>query len=436
MSRQIFHLPSLCAGAVLLTALGTASNVAANPTDTIQVKLSDGATMTLFVKNPEELRKLRAYKMDSLMVLLDRYITQAQTVCRAAGDAGRTTMEFSPARDLNNPNAPEKLRVVVYNRANNQPATTSTHVDVGSAISINVAEGSDGTSSAHVRIAGAGVRVQENANGTTTVRVGRRAAIADSLEDAREEAAREARRQREDEDRTNSFLSFGFGLNTLVNAESAQLAGAATPTQVPISLDNWGSRYAHLGYLADTRLRKDVKSAAFVRYGVDFAFHNYMIDGNRQWVNAEGVTKLQTAPDGRQLDKSKLATTAVQVPLQLGLRFRNDQGLETVAVAAGGFAGYRLSARTKEKYQLDGDTKKVKERGSFNLQDFQYGLTGSISIFGHELFATYNLNEVFRKDRGPQANVIAFGWNVVNHRSNIKSKKYGRVRHDSAMAMR
>lgn len=432
----MFRLSSFVTGAALLTGLGTAASAAANPTDTIQVKLSDGATMTLFVKNPEELRKLRGYKMDSLLALLDRYITQAQAVSRAAGDAGRTTMEFSPARDLNNPDAPEKLRVVVYNAEKNRPATTSTRVDVGRNISVNIHESGDGHSSAQVRIAGTGVRVHDGVNGKTSVQVGRQAIITDSLNDVRKDSLDELDNQRQDEERTDSYLEVGFGLNSLASAGSAQLAGAPSPTAVPVALDNWGSRFVQLGILADTRLLKAARSAPFVRYGVQFAFNNYMLDGNRQWINEEGTTKLVNATDGRQLDKSKLATSAVQVPVQLGLNFHDKQGRESFSVAAGGFVGYRLNARTKLKYQQDGDTKKIKERGAYNLEDLQYGLLGTVSIFGYELFATYNLNELFREARGPQANVIAFGLNIFNHDRDFKSQKYGHSKRGGSVACR
>ncbi len=421
---QMFRFSSLLAGAAVLAGLGTAATAAANPTDTIQVKLSDGATMTLFVKNPDELRKLRAYKMDSLMALLDRYITQAQAVSKAAGDAGRTTMEFSPAQDLHNPNAPEKLRIVVYNSTKTQSASTSTHVDLGPGFQVDVREHGDGHASAHVRIGGADVHVTDG----TTDKKSRRNIIADSLDHIRTDSLDEVRRIGKDEEHTDSYLGFGFGLNALAHAGSAQLAGAATPTTVPAALDNWGSRYAQIGILADTRLLRSPRSAPFVRYGVQFAFNNYMLDGNRQWLNDAGTTRLMDAPDDRQLQKSKLTTTAVQVPVQLGMRFHNRKGRETLSVTAGGFAGYRLSAHSKVKFDQEGDTKKLKNRGSFNLEDFQYGLLGSISIFGHEFFATYNLNEVFKKDRGPQANVVAFGWNVSAHPVNFKSRKYGNTK--------
>ena len=410
---------SLFAGAPLFTGLSLATAATAadlptpQPTDTIQITLADGASMTLFVKDQEQLRKLRAYKMDSLLTLLDRYLTQAHNVSKAAGDAGKTTMEFYPARDLNNPGAPEKLRVVVYNEKG-RPATTTTRVDIGRGVTIRVEEDpTNGTT--QVAINGKGVRVTETNDGTK-VKIGR--------QDMDEDSLKQARRQRYDEEHTHGYMTVGFGFNTLANAGRVQVAGDPDGATAPISLRNWGSRYIHLGYMADTRLLRAPTSAPFLRYGVQFAFNNYMLEGNRQWVDVNDVTMIAAAPDGRSLQKSKLATSTVQLPVLLGFRLHNQKGKEALSVAAGGFAGYRINSRTKTKFDQSGDSKKVKDRGAYNLEDFQYGLMGSISVFGHELFATYNLNEVFRSKQGPQGNVLAFGVTLMGNEHNMRSDKY------------
>ena len=431
-----FSPTTVLAGATLLTGLGlglrasaAAPALACDNDDTLHIKLSEGATMTLFVKNQDELRRLRAYKMDSLLTLLDRYLTQAQNVSKAAGDAGRTTLEFYPARDLGNPTAPEKLRVVVYNEKN-QPTITTTRVDVGRGVTVRVQEGADGNQTTQVRVVDTGVKVTETADDGTKIKIGRQAIIDDSL------AAidQEKKDIRCDERRTEEYLSLAFGFNSLLNVERAEVAGTSPATTAPIDLRPWGSRYVSLGFMSDTRLFKHPRSAPFVRYGIQAAFNNYMLEGNRQWVDdTDNVTRIAAAPDGRSYQKSKLATSAVQVPVLLGFRFHNQKGDESVSFAAGGFAGYRINARTKVKYVEDGDTKKVKDRDDYNLENFQYGLLGSVSVFGHELFASYNLNELFRKDRGPQANVLAFGVTLIGNEHNLKSKKY---RTSGGMAMR
>lgn len=377
--------------------------------DTIQVRLSSGAAMTLHVRDAGAIKRMRASQMDSLLATLDRYVKQAEAVAQIAGDAGRTALEFYPARDLKNPAAPEKLRVVVYNDPK-RGATTTTSTASGTMPVIVSGEVTDVSVGGR---SGVRVRVEEgNGHDRTIVHIG--ASSQDNDEDERnEDSIRHARHQRFDQERTHGGLNLGFGLNTLMHSGRAALAGTTPSTSVPVDLRTWGSRYVQLGWLWDTRLGEQVNASPFVRYGFSFAFSNYMLGKNRQWVDENDVTKLQNSTEDRELTKSKLATTVLNLPVIFGVKLRNTAGKEVLRLAAGGYGGYRLGAHTKLKYQEDGKTRKVKDPGSYNLEDWQYGLTGALGIYGTELFVNYNLNEVFKKDRGPSGNVLSFGVTLI-----------------------
>lgn len=420
---------TLLTGATLCAGMCTASVALANPTDTIQMRLSDGATMTLYVRNEAELRKLRTYKMDSLMALLDRYVTQAQAMSKNAGTAGRTTMEFNPQRDLNNPNAPEKLKIVVYgdqerfsatDGSNPKPTVVRIGKDDGKGVMVRVEEG-PGRESTQVRVGkGVQVRVQEGKGGDKTyVRLGN----TEFNNDSSDIIDHEPENIRYDERRTHDDIQLGFGLNNIINGSRAEVAGQPGQT-LPIDLRPWGSRFVQLGWVWDTRIGKAVTSAPFIRYGFNFAFNNYMLDKNRMWVDDNDVTRLANAPEGRELQKSKLATTVLNLPVLLGIKLRNSHGNQVFRLAAGGFVGYRLNSRTKLKYRENGSTHKPKDHGSYNLEDMQYGATGAVSIYGHELFVNYNLNELFKKDRGPQGNVLAVGYTLCGIDGSFRSQKY------------
>ncbi len=435
-----FPFPSLLASAAFCATLGLSSAAWATcpttaaadaPADTIHVRLSDGAQLTLYVRNREELHKLRAYKMDSLLSMLDRYVAQAEAVSRTAGANATTEMEFSPAKESNDPSAPEKLRVVVYNGRDGRRHSTRTEIGGGELTKVKVGNN--------------GVMVEE-ANGVTRVQIGGpRSGVSVHVEEGKgkdgkelasirigsdykdeshnEDSLRTARRLRHDQQRTHSSLYLGLGLNTLTHAGQAG-AGLPDPAAtVPLNLRTWGSRFVQLGQIWDTRLGASIRSAPFVRYGFTFAFHNLMVDKNREWQDQNNVTVLAPTKEGRQLDKSKLAITSLNLPVLLGIKLRNQAGREVIRLAAGGFAGYRINAHTKLKYQEEGSTRKPKEHGSFNLEDFQYGLTGAVGVFGSELFVNYNLNEAFRNNRGPQGNLVSFGITLMGIDSDLRSSK-------------
>ncbi|WP_139921847.1 porin family protein [Hymenobacter sp. DG01] len=365
--------------------LGFASQAATRPgnDDTILVKLPNQATMTLYVKDKAQLRQMRQYKLDSLLVLLDAYITQAE----AAGKNSKSeqiTMEFYPAKEQPGKKVPEQIRITVRNQGPGSQNKSADHVDVtlGRVFGVTVDESSNGD------------------NDRVSVRVG---ALSDS--------ARQAQRKARDEQRANRAVRSNFnidlGLNTLVNRETP--AGGEDFDLRPI-----GSRYLSLNWHYDIRVGK--KGSPFhLITGPELAFNNYMLDKNNQFFDVDGRTiisqNLETP--NRELQKSKLAVSSINLPLMPVLDFKNKKGRDAFRIGAGGFVGYRLGSHTKIKYEDGGNTKKDKDRGSYNLADFQYGLQGTIGIRSIDLFAKYNLNDTFKNNRGPQAQTLSFGISLL-----------------------
>lgn len=365
--------------------MGFASQAASRPgnDDTILVKLPNQATMTLYVKDKAQLRQMRQYKLDSLIVLLDAYITQAE----AAGKNSKSeqvTMEFYPAKEQPGKKVPEQIRITVRNQGAGSQTKSADRVDVtlGRVFGVTVDESSS------------------NGDDRVSVRVG---ALSDS--------ARQAQRKARDEQRANRAVRSNFnidlGLNTLVNRETP--VGGEDFDLRPI-----GSRYLSLNWHYDIRIGK--KGSPFhLITGPELAFNNYMLDKNNQFLDVDGrtiISKNLETPN-RELQKSKLAVSSINLPLMPVLDFKNKKGHDAFRIGAGGFIGYRLGSHTKIKYEDGGNTKKDKDRGSYNLADFQYGLQGTIGIRRIDLFAKYNLNDTFKDNRGPQAQTLSFGISLL-----------------------
>ncbi|RSK33154.1 outer membrane beta-barrel protein [Hymenobacter metallilatus] len=384
------RFPVLVAALLLGTATAGQAKTLARPTtvandDTIVVKLPNQASMTLYVKNKAQLRELRQYKLDSLLVLLDGYISQAEAAGKNS-KAEQVTMEFYPAKEQPGKQVPEQIRITVRNQGTGAKATKSAdHVDVtlGRVFGVSVEESTDGGSD-HV-----------------SVRVGTSAA-SDSVRNAERKAKQEERRNRA----VHSNFDIDLGVNALVNKSVPQNQFA--PDLRPIA-----SRYLSLNWHYDVRVGGK-GSPLFLRTGPEVAFNNYMLDNNYQFVNTNGVTTIVKADAGRNLEKSKLAVTSINLPLMPMLNFQDKKGKDAFRLGAGGFIGYRLGSHTKIKYEADGGTKKDKDRGSYNLEDFQYGVQGIVGIRGIDLFVKYNLNDTFKSNRGPQAQTLSFGFSLLN----------------------
>ncbi|UOQ64321.1 porin family protein [Hymenobacter volaticus] len=379
------RLSSLLAAFVLLAL---ASPCFARPTfpahldDTIVVKLPNQATMTLFVKNKQQLRELRAYKLDSLMILLDTYISQAE----AAGKNSKSeqvTMEFYPAKDRPGKQVPEQIRITMRNDESRNSTVKENNVEVrmGRVFGVSVQEKSDGSKD----------RVDIHVGSTPKD---------DSIAAAKRKAKQEEKQNRA----VHSNFNIDLGLNTLVNVEAP--AGQTEPDLKPI-----GSRYLSLNWHYDIRVGQK-GSPLHLLTGPELAFNNYMLDDNSRFVNTAGITTLQVDAD-RSLEKSKLAVTTLNLPLMAVLDFQDKKGRDAFRIGAGGFVGYRLGSHTKIKYSEDGRTHKDKDRGSYNLEDFQYGLQGTIGIRKLDLFAKYSLNDLFQSNRGIQAQTFSFGVSLL-----------------------
>ena len=356
--------------------------------DTILVRLPNQATMTLYVKNKAQLRELRNYKLDSLIVLLDTYITQAEKASQGSSSE-QVTMEFYPAKDQPGKQVPEQIRITMHNdpKAPGRTTKSGDHVDVtlGRVFGVSVDENTDGTGSDRV-----------------SVRVGT-SAKSDSVRNAERKAKQEERANRA----VHSNFNIDLGLNALTNKQR-DINGNTLDLR-PIA-----SRYISLNWHYDIRLGQ-VGSPLFLRTGPELAFNNYMLDNNYQFVNQNSITMLQKpAEPGRNLEKSKLSVSSINLPLMPMLNFQDKKGHESFRIGAGGFVGYRLGSHTKLKYEDNGSTKKDKDRGNYNLEDFQYGVQGTIGIRSIDLFAKYNLNNTFKDNRGPQAQTISFGISLLN----------------------
>ncbi|GAA3940023.1 porin family protein [Hymenobacter algoricola] len=383
------RLSSLLA-ALLLTVLAApcATQAASRPTndDTILVKLPNKATMTLVTKNKAQLKELRTYHLDSLMILLDSYISQADAASKNA-DNKAVTMEFYPAKDHPGTNAPEEVRITVR-AEDTQAGTGKTTTKVGRYITVSVDDD------------------EKDANDNDDINItigGKNKGGSDSLR------AEKSRRKRQEYANkvVHSNVNLDLGLNTLINRSPWK---DASGVDQDFDLKPTGSRYVSLNYLYEIRVGGKASPLHLIM-GPELSFNNYMFDKNRRLFATDTRTDILREPT-LSLEKSKLSVTTLNLPVLANLNFKDKKGHSMFSLSAGGYAGYRLSSHTKIKYESEGNTRKDKDRSSYNLEDFQYGLQGGIGVRGIDLFVKYGLNDLFKDNRGPQGQTVSFGISI------------------------
>jgi hypothetical protein len=372
MKPTVFSAALLALFAAAITG-AQARTLAVPPADTIVVRLPNRAIMTLVVRDAQQLRQLPQYHLDSLVARLGPYIKRADEAAKSAS-TDRVTTQFFPNQDAPGQNLPEEIRITTRkSQGPNSPRTN--RVDVALSRTF-------------------GLQMKTNSEGKKTYSTG-----SAETRQARRDSLYEISQARH---RAKMRLVVDAGLNALTNR------GSGAP-----ELRTLGSRYISLNLDAHVRLG-GTHSPAYIIFGPEFAFNNYMLEGNNKWVNQNGLTSAVLETNGRQYQKTKLATSTFTVPLmfQLNLREKDARGGRSrsgFTIGAGGFVGYRLGSWTKLKYFEDGNTYKDKNHGSYNLTDWQYGLQGVIGYHGLTFFGKYHLNDLFREGQGPKAQTLSFG---------------------------
>lgn len=141
--------------------------------------------------------------------------------------------------------------------------------------------------------------------------------------------------------------------------------------------------------------------------GFGFEFNRYdMKRNNRLMYNSDSVWgAIDTTVS---FDKNFLKTTYIQAPLLLEFNTSKDPD-KGLYVAAGVVAGYNIAAKTKYKYELNGDKNKDIVKGHYNINPFKLSATARIGFRNVTLFANYGLTSLFEKSRAPEVNTFSAG---------------------------
>ena len=343
--------------------------------DTIVVRLPNQATLTLTVRDAAQLRQMKDYHLDSLTSRLAGYIARAETAAKNAS-TDQVTLQFYPDQDQPGKNLPEQIRITTRKKI---PNTNRVDVALNKAFGVTVTTDEHGSKSYNT---------------------------SEGRDKEQRQAHRDSLYRKNIEYKHGSAnLIFDLGVNALVNQKQYFAPGGQLE---PIDLRTEGSRYINIGLVYFARLGGK-HSPVSLAMGPEFAFNNFMLSGNNKWVNNNGRTDVVREIDGRQFQKSKLASSSVNLPLMLRLTLRDSHYKSTFTLGAGGFVGYRIKSWTKLKYTSNGTTYKDKEDGSYNMENFLYGLQGTIGYRHLELFAKYNMNNLFKAGVGPDTQILSFG---------------------------
>ncbi|SNT15333.1 hypothetical protein SAMN05421640_2542 [Ekhidna lutea] len=210
-------------------------------------------------------------------------------------------------------------------------------------------------------------------------------------------------------DRTSHHFNIDIGLNNWLDDGEFPDANNS-----PYSVKPFGSWYVGLNSINRTW----VGGPMFLEWGLGINWYNWKLE-DADYIIEEGSERIEfnQVPNTISGQKSKLTASYINASVVPMFDFsrgrRKITSIESGGVkikkysrkgfrfGVGGYAGYRIGSHTKYVFKDGGNKEKDKERDNFYLENFRYGLRAQVGWKGVELFATYDLNEVFSPNRGP-----------------------------------
>jgi hypothetical protein len=342
--------------------------------DTIIVKMANGAKLILQLKNIQQLQAFQNYSLDSLMRELNVYVDRVDQMENTNKESKEMIVTFNKQKADNGKSEQVTVTVQEDPKKKGEKKVERHEIKINKTFKIDV-------------------EIEENGDDTK---------VNINVPDKAQRDSTRAVNKKENYKSTKFNFDVDLGLNNFLKTQDNEL-----PDLKPI-----GSRYVSLNMHLNSQIGGR-KSPLYLVSGLEFAFNNYMFDDNITVANVNNVTGFITAND-RNLEKSKLTHSSVNIPFMPMLKFNRENGKDGFKIGAGGFAGYRLGSHSKVKFDEGGRSEKDKTRDNYNLSDFQYGLEGVVGYGGLDLFIKYNMNDLFKENRGPQANVISFGFRLLN----------------------
>lgn len=209
--------------------------------------------------------------------------------------------------------------------------------------------------------------------------------------------------------RTESYFDIGFAFNQ--NLEDGQFLVEDIPGQ----LNFWESTSFNLGYGGKSRIGNPY-SKFYVKYGVDFSWHNFHLDGNEVLSNNGTSAVFDTLGGALGFEENKYHIAYFNLPVMFQLDF-SDAGKrdEAFTFGIGGYAGIRLLAKTEVEYNTaQYNEVEMEVKDDFFTNQFRYGVMTQIGFDSFKITASYDLNEFFRSNKGPAYNMVnvGIGWTL------------------------
>ncbi len=175
----------------------------------------------------------------------------------------------------------------------------------------------------------------------------------------------------------------------------------------------WHSRGINFLYTYDIQIANSNNIS--IAPGIGISNANIFTNARLGFDTLENIvnTSLTAFAEDLTVNKNKIGTTHLIVPIELRLRTNPNKSNKTWKLGLGVRVGYLLEAKNKYKgsdvFQNTSREISFKEKGLFNFNRFKYAGTLRIGYGSFNLFGEYSLATLLQKNRGPEIHPISIG---------------------------
>lgn len=227
-------------------------------------------------------------------------------------------------------------------------------------------------------------------------------------------------------ERRNMFTYWAgldLGVNTLLGPDNdADLSGNAEFMEI----DNSRSRFFSINFMEQ---KVEFGSHHFgLLTGLGWEFTNYHLKNNVLLAyNTDSVHGVEI--DSPEFRKNKLRQMGLRVPLMLEFntkRARLPSEEEILAkkskgfdrkgnfhLAAGVVGSWYFDTMYKQKYRLEGENRKERDKGDYLLLPYRAAASVRVGYGALNLFAEYSLTPLFREGKGPELTPFNIGLTII-----------------------
>lgn len=193
------------------------------------------------------------------------------------------------------------------------------------------------------------------------------------------------------------LMSIGYNMFATSDFE----IGVPAPYTDMEDLNFWGSTDLNIDLF---RSRVNMFSGYMnFNFGLALEWHHFRFQ--RDFTIVPNIDSVVLVPEDINYDKNKFNTMHVAVPLYLGFESKPWDTDNSFRIMAGYSPGLRV--KTKTKHKLNGNKEIVKD--DFNVQTFRHEMNVIIGYGDFNLYASYDLNQLFEEGTGPEVYPFSIG---------------------------